>query len=131
MALRFDMHARGGCLILKAAGDFAERDCSTFLSVLRQGLRPGITEVVLDLGALSRVSSAALTELAAEHRRLAEAGCRLVLACANRRVRRMLAFSLVDQAIPTVDSLGQALGGPGSAGSPDGGRILGPDGLVG
>jgi anti-sigma B factor antagonist len=129
--LIFEKRVEGGCLILKAAGDFAEHDCGTFISTVRRGILPGVTRVILDMDGVGRISSAALTELAAERHRLADAGCQLVLACANDKVRKLLSLSLLDKAVTTVDSVEKALNRSDSPTSRDSQRILGPDGLVG
>jgi anti-sigma B factor antagonist len=127
--LTFERHVEGDCLIVAVSGACAEHECSAFIGGVKQGLVPGITKVVLDMSGMGRMSSAVLTELATEHRRLAGAGCQLVLVCADNKVRRMLSLSALDKVIPTVESVARALAG-GSR-SRESQRILGPDGLVG
>ena len=131
VSLTVEKRVEGDCLVLKATGNVVEHECSTLLGAIRQGLRPGIARVILDMGGVAHMSSAAVTELATERHRLAAAGCQLVLACANGKLRKLISLGLLDKAATTVDSVEKALAGKGSPKSGDSQRILGPDGLVG
>lgn len=131
MPLTFEKRVEGNCLIVKVAGDCAEHECGTFISAVKQGIQPGVTKVILGMDGVGHMSSAVLAELATEHKRLADAGCQLVLACAGNKVRRLLSLSTLDKVVPTVDSIEKALAGKDAFTSKDSQRILGPDGLVG
>jgi anti-sigma B factor antagonist len=107
--LRLEKYVEGGCLILKAAGEFTELDCGALVSATRQGLAPGVRRTILDVSGVTFMSSVILGELAAERHRLAGSGCELVLVCGDSKVRSLLLLSGLDKVVPSLESIEEAL----------------------
>jgi anti-anti-sigma factor len=107
--LKLAERIQAGCLIVEVIGEFTGTQCARIINTVRHGVGPGISRAVLDLRRLEHMSASSLAELAETHRILADAGCRLVLACPNTQVRKLLILSFLDKLIETADSVEKAI----------------------
>jgi anti-anti-sigma factor len=107
----FSLESRveGGCLILKASGEFTHQQCGRFYNKVRHEVVPGIRKVIVDAAGLTHMTASALGELAQIHCLLDETGCPLVLAGPSAQVRRMLLLAFLDKVIPIALTVEEAL----------------------
>jgi len=107
--LRIEARAEGDARVLSIAGELVESDCGDFAERLKREIGPGASRAVLDLKALGYVSSAGLNALVAVHEELGKSGCRLILAGANRKIRRLLNLNPTARLIENADDVADAL----------------------
>ena len=110
--LRIESRSEGDARVLRITGELAESDCGDFAARLEREIGPGAARVILDLEALSYISSSGLNTLVAVHQALAKSGCRLILAGANRKIRKLLNLNPTARLIETADGAAEALARP-------------------
>lgn len=112
---RLDERRIGESAVIAAFGTLTEQDCGKLAAAIRKAGDGGAARVVLELDGLAYMSSAALTQMLAEHIHLSQAGRRLLLVCTNGRIRSMLAMSGVDRVLGAFENTEEALSAPTEA----------------
>jgi len=111
-ALGLASRREDGGRVLSVSGQLTERECVEFVAALEKELAAGPQRLVLDLKELTYISSAGLGTLVSAHGKFREAGCRMILAGASDRVRKLLALTNLDRLIEAAEGVEEALARP-------------------
>ncbi|GAA0965217.1 STAS domain-containing protein [Actinocorallia libanotica] len=114
----------GKAAVLTVAGDLDLHTSDLFDERIAAAVRPGITDVVLEMSQVSFCDSTGLSALIILFRRLNAEGGHLALAAPPDRLFRLLQMTGIHQLIPSHPSSEAALQArghiaPGEAGGPD------------
>ena len=99
-----------GHVVVSVTGDIDTTTEQAFRDVLMdEATKPARRRVVVDLAGVGFMASAGLHALLAVNERVRAAGGSLIVACAQPVVARVLSLTGVDQEIPVVGDVGEAL----------------------
>lgn len=95
-----------GLAVVRVAGDFDLSTVAAFEAELASSVTAGL--VAVELSGCTFLDSSGLQTLVRAHRRVAEAGGRLVLVAPSAPARRVLAIATLDRFIPVAATLEEA-----------------------